>query len=40
MYNNTLASDVKKVGGEFKYILGIKIDEEDLKPYMDIKINN
>lgn len=33
MYNGTLSSDVKKVG-EFKYILGIELDEEALKPFM------
>jgi hypothetical protein len=34
MYNGTLSSDVKKVGGEFKFILGIELDEEALKPFM------
>ena len=34
MYNGTLSSDVKKVGGEFKFILGIELDEEVLKPFM------
>lgn len=33
MYNSSLASAVKKVG-EFKYILGIELDEEALKPFM------
>jgi len=34
MYNVSLSSDVKKVGGEFKFILGIELDEEALKPFM------
>jgi hypothetical protein len=39
MYNISLSSHVKKVGGEFKYILGIELDEEALKPFMEIQNN-
>lgn len=39
MYNVSLSSDVKKVGGEFKFILGIELDEEALEPFMKIQNN-
>ena len=37
MYNVHLSSDLKKVDGPFKYILGIELDEEALKPFMEIQ---
>lgn len=37
MYNINLPSDLKKVDGTFKYILGIELDEEALKPFMEIQ---
>ena len=37
MYNVSLSSHLKKVDVPFKYILGIELDEETLKPFMEIQ---